>query len=533
MEPTMPKNGRMKLRDFKKIIHLHQNTHLSLREIASVLKTPKSTVADYLSRFKKSGKTLSDLESLSDDEIYAFHFPEESKRPKQQLRKMLPNFEQMDLELKKKYVARELLWEEYKQRFPGAHYEYTHFCNLYRAWKKRVSISKRVSHKAGEKMFIDYSGLRWYIVDRDTGEAQDVDIFVSVLGASGMTYSEASMDQTTPSVIASLIRAFEYYGGLPELVVPDHMKTIVTKADNYEPVIKGTFLDMGDHYGVIFLPTRPYRAKDKAKVELTVKLVQRWILARLRHTTFFTLAELNQAIAELLVIFNNKVVKRYDKSRYQLLLELDKPALKPLPMQRYSYREFKQCRVNIDYHVELEGCFYSVPYQLGGETVSAIYTVDSIELFHNNKRVALHVRLYKKGSYSTHKKDMASSHRHYGTWSPSHRINWGANFGDYTKRLIEHILAVRPHPEKDFRTYRTFPEKVRPNARSKPSIGRFFICLRQAPNRQSRLLLTSKPTGRIEKYFWLREVHFQVPQGVAFGVRTDSPLKPHSSQIFY
>lgn len=448
----MPKNGRMKLRDIKKIIHLHQKAHLSLREISFLLKTPKSTVADYLSRFKKSDKTLSDLELLSDDEIYAFLFPEESKRPKQRLRKMLPDFVQMDLELRKKYVTRELLWEEYKQKFPGAHYEYTHFCNLYRAWKKRVSISMRVHHKAGEKLFIDYSGLRWHIIDRDTGEVQDVDIFVSALGASGMTYSEASMDQTTPSVIASVIRAFEYYGGLPELVVPDNMKTIVTKADHYEPVINDTFLDMGDHYGVIFLPTRPYRAKDKAKVELSVKLVQRWILARLRHTTFFTLAELNQAIAELLVIFNNKVVKRYGKSRYQLYLELDKPALKPLPTQRYLYREFKQCQVNIDYHIELKDCLYSVPYQLRGETVSAIYTTDSVEIFYNNKRVALHVRLYKKGAYSTQKEHMASSHRFYGTWSPSRLINWGANFGDYTKRLIEHILAVRPHPEMGFRS---------------------------------------------------------------------------------
>ncbi len=448
----MPKNGRMKLRDIKKIIHLHHKAHLSLREIERVMKTPKSTIANYIARFNNSGMTLDDIEARSEDEIYAALFPEESKRPKQRLRKRLPDLVKMDLALKEKYVTRELLWKEYVDLFPDTHYGYTHFCNLYRAWKKRVSITMRVSHKAGEKMFMDYSGVRWHIIDKNTGEAIDVEIFVAALGASGYTFAEASLDQTKPSVITSTIHAFEYFGGLTELIVPDNMKTAVTKADKYEPVINDTFQDMADHYGVLVLPARPYRAKDKPKVELSVKLVQRWILARLRHLVFFTLAELNQAIAVLLDDLNHRVIRRYGKSRYQLYLDLDKPALKPLPAQRYLYREFKQCKVNIDYHVELEGSFYSVPYQLAGERVSAIYTADSVELFHHNRRIALHVRLYQRGAYSTKEEHMASAHRIYGTWSPSRLISWGGSFGCYTQKLIEGILAAKPHPEMGFRS---------------------------------------------------------------------------------
>jgi transposase len=442
----------MKLHNVKRIIQLHHKAHLSLREIENALKKPKSTVADYIARFNKSGLTFEELEVKTVDEIYAAFFPEESRRPKQRLHKMLPDFAKIDIELKKKYITRELLWEEYVNRYPDIHYGYTHFCNLYKAWKKRISVSMRVSHKAGEKMFLDYSGLRWHIIDKITGEEIGVDVFVAALGASGYTFAHASLDQTKPSLITSTILAFEFFGGLTELIVPDNMKAAVTKADKYDPVINDTFQDMADHYGTIVFPARPYRAKDKPKVELSVKLVQRWILARLRHLDFFTLAELNLAIRDLLDNLNHRLIRRYGKSRYQLYMELDKPALKPLPSQRYRYREFKSCTVNIDYHVDIESSLYSVPYQLAGETVSAIYTTDSVEIFHNNKRIALHVRLYQKGAYSTKEEHMASAHRIYGTWSPSRLIRWGGSFGANTKKLIEDILASKPHPEMGFRS---------------------------------------------------------------------------------
>jgi len=448
----MLKNGRLKLRDIKRILQLKHKTNLSVRLIGKSLNKPKSTVSDYIERFNKSGLTLEDFDTKTADEIYNALFPEEPKKPKQRLRKILPDFTKIDLELKKKYVTRELLWEEYKALYPDNHYGYTHFCNLYKAWRKRTNISMRINHKAGEKTFIDFSGLKWEIINKDTGELIEVDIFVATLGASGYTYSEASLDQTKPSLIATTINALEFFKGVTEILVPDNMKSAVTKADKYDPTINETFQDMADHYGCVVIPARPYRKKDKAKVELSVKLVQRWILARLRHRQFFSLAELNQAIFDLLDYFNNRIVKRYGKSRLELYLELDKPALKPLPAKRYVYRELKSCKVNVDYHIELDGCYYSVPYQLAGMRVSAIYTSHSVEIFHNNKRVALHVRLYQKGAFATKEEHMASSHRAYAKWTPSRLIHWGGTIGVYTQTLISEILQSKPHPEMGFRS---------------------------------------------------------------------------------
>ena len=448
----MPKNGRMKLRDIKRILELYFRAHLSLRQIGTSLNKPKSTVSDYIARFNRSGLAIQDLGTKTADEIYAALFPEETKKPQQRLQKALPDFAHIDHELKKKYVTRLLLWEEYKECYPHSHYGYTHFCNMYRAWRKRINISMRVPHKAGEKMFLDFSGLKWHFIDADTGELREVDIFVAALGASGYTYAEATFNQTKPLLIASAINAFEYFKGVTEILVPDNLKPAVTKADRYEPDINDTFQDMADHYGCVVIPARPNRAKDKAKVELSVKLVQRWILARLRYRQFFSLAELNQAIFELLEYFNTRTIRRYGKTRNELYLSLDKPALTPLPATRYIYREFKSCKVNIDYHIELDGSFYSVPYQLAGQKVSAIYTTSSVEILHNNKRVALHVRRYQKGAYATKEQHMASAHRVYATWTPSRLINWGGTIGRHTQTLIEEILRSRPHPEMGFRS---------------------------------------------------------------------------------
>ena len=447
----MPKNGRMKLRLLKRIIKLHK-ANLSVREIARSVAAPKSTVADYISRFRRSGLNVEDFDQKSEAEIYHALFPEESSRPKQRLQKILPDFAWMHLELKKKFVTRLLLWEEYKNSVPHNFYAYTQFCNLYKAWRNKINVSLRINHKAGEKLFMDFSGLKWEIIDRFTGAAIEVEIFVATLGASGYTYAKATLNQTMQSLIGSAVDALEFFQGTTELLVPDNLKSAVTKADLYEPQINDSFQDMADHYGACVLPARPKKYKDKAKVELSVKLVQRWILARLRHQQFFSLAELNQAIFALLKNLNTRIIRRYGKSRYELYCELDRPALKPLPSQRYVFREHKYCTVNIDYHFELEGSFYSVPYQLAGEHISAIYTADSVEVFHNNKRVALHVRLYHKGAYSTKEDHMASAHKVYAKWSPSRLINWGGSIGVYTQKLISEILSSKPHPEMGFRS---------------------------------------------------------------------------------
>ena len=310
----------------------------------------------------------------------------------------------------------------------------------------------RQVHKAGEKMFIDYSGLTGKVIDKTTGAIEDADIFVAALGASGYTYAEASRDQTKPSFVNSHIHAFEYFGGVSGILVPDNLKSAVTLADRYDPDLNETFKDMADHYGAVVIPARPDKPKDKAKVELSVKLVQRWILARLRHRQFFCIAQLNEEIRVLLSEFNNKIIRYLGKSRKQLFHELDKPALSPLPQQRYVLKEFKYCRVNIDYHIQLKGSYYSVPYQLIGREVEARYTATCVDIYHENKRVAFHKRLYRKGSYSTHKQHMASSHRAYAEWTPSRMIRWAKTFGPNMEKLTETILTQKPHPEMGFRT---------------------------------------------------------------------------------
>ena len=273
----------------------------------------------------------------------------------------------------------------------------------------------RQVHKAGEKtpptagkMFVDYSGLKGEVIDPETGEIMYVEIFVAALGASGYTYAEASYSQKKHSFILSHVHAFNYFGGVPEIVVPDNIKSAVTRSDRYEPVINETYREMAEHYGTVIIPTRPYKPKDKAKVELSVKLVQQRILARIRERQFFSIEDLNEAIWELLDELNDRPIKKLNKSRRELYKEIDKPALKPLPASGYVIREFKLSKVNIDYHVEIEKCLYSVPYQLVQKTVQCRYTSSLVEIYYQNKRVAVHRRLYKVGSCSTNENHMAS-----------------------------------------------------------------------------------------------------------------------------
>lgn len=439
------------MRSIKRVIKLKHQGSLSARQVARALKIAKSTVCDYLSRYEDSELTLSDLEDLTEQEIYAALFPETGADTNRPPRKSLPDFALMHSELRKRHVTRQLLWEEYRSLHPDG-YAYTQFCNLYRKWARKLSISMRQIHKAGQKMFVDYSGLTAEIIDQKTGEVRKAEVFVASLGASGYTYAEACPNQKRQSFINAHIRAFEYYGGVTELLIPDNLKSAVIKADLYDPILGESYQDMAEHYGTAVMPARPGRPKDKAKVELSVKLVQRWILARIRHRRFFSLYELNETIRSLLDDLNGRVIKKLGKSRRQLYEEIDRPALKPLPSQRYILREFKLCRVSMDYHIELESCYYSVPYQLAGEQVEARYTQTSVEIFCRNRRVAVHKRLPNKWCYSTQRAHMASAHRAYADWTPSRICNWALSFGTYTARLVKAIMEEKPHPEMGFRT---------------------------------------------------------------------------------
>jgi len=438
---------RLKMRHIRKIIELHELTGLSVRQIKDALNLPKSTVSDYLTAFKASDLTREQLKSLNDDQIYTALFgekPKGSARP-------LPDFAKMNTALKKKHVTRSLLWEEYREQHPDG-LGYSQFCEHYRLWSKQVSVSMRQTHKAGEKLFVDYSGLTMEIIDPKTGEISKAEVFVAALGASGYSYAEASMSQQKHDFIASHVRAFEFFGGITEVLVPDNLKSAVTKTNWYDPDINESYQDMADHYGTVVLPARPYKPKDKAKAELSVKLVQRWILAKLRHRQFFSLHELNEAIWELLEDLNNRKMRHLNKSRRELFEELDQPVLKALPNRTYLYRDSKDCKVSIDYHIQLAGDYYSVPYQLAGKVVRARYTSTTVEIYHENKRVAVHPRGPGKGIAATQAEHMASAHKAYAEWTPSKLIGWGKGHGPYTGKLFEEIMMLRPHPEMGFRT---------------------------------------------------------------------------------
>jgi len=434
------------MRKIKKVIELYCNTSLSNRDIERASQLPSSTVNDYIKRFKDSDITFDELSDLSESQIYQKLFSE----PVKPRGKTKPDFAKINRELRKKNITRQLLWEEYKEQYPEG-MGYTQFCYHLSEWQKKLNVSMRQIHKAGEKLFIDYSGLKGEITDRMSGKKTLVDIFVATLGASGYTYAEASANQRLESFIDSHVNTFEFIDGVTQILVPDNLKSAVTKAHRYDPQINGSYQDMAEHYNTVIIPARPYSPKDKSKVELAIKLVQRWILAKIRNEIFFTVAELNKRIRELLDYYNGKKIKKLGKSRKELFLELDKPALAALPINRYEFKNVRWCRVNMDYHIEVEGSYYSVPHQLTGKEVLAKYNQRVVEISYNNKIIALHPRLATGQAY-TNKKHMPDSHRRYAEVSPSSLIEQAKAIGPQTDCLIHKIISEDKHPEKGYRS---------------------------------------------------------------------------------
>ena len=354
-------------------------------------------------------------------------------------------------ELPRKGVTRQLLWFEYKEKHPDG-YAYSQFCELFRQWSKRLDVTLRQEHKAGEKLFVDFAGKGIEVVNPATGEVAVAQIFVAVLGASNYTFVLAVPDQSLPWWITCHTKAFEYYNGLPEIVVPDNLKSGVSKACRYDPDLNPTYQRMGEHYGVAIIPARARKPKDKAKVEAGVLVVTRWITAALRNFTFFSMAELNEKITELLVKLNTRKFKKLPTNRKELFESLEKAVLRPLPAEPYEYAEWKpEVGVNIDYHVEVDGHYYSVHYTLVGKRVGVWMTARTLELLSNNRRVWLHVRSYVKGGYTTISEHRPKSHQKYLEWTPSRIITWAAANGPQTALLVDAVIKTRPHPEQGYR----------------------------------------------------------------------------------
>jgi len=442
-------NKRLSMRKIKEVLRLASRAGLGVRQIGRSLSLSHVTVSSYLERARVAGLTWPLPEELDEASLECLLFP--LKPQIRRANRPQPDWVYIHQELKRKGVTLQLLWQEYKEKHPDG-YQYSQFCELYRQWAKKLDLSLRQDHKAGEKVFVDYAGQTVPVVDPTTGEVRAAQVFVAVLGASNYTYAEAVWSQDLPSWIHGHVRAFEYFGGVPAIVVPDNLKAGVSKACRYEPDLNPTYHEMAVHYGTVVIPARTGRAKDKAKVEVGVQVVERWILAALRNRTFFTLAELNTAIAELLKQLNARPFKKLNGSRRTLFEALERPALRPLPQSHYKYAEWRKARVNIDYHIEVEGHYYSVPYTLVKEQVDVRLTATTLECFHRGKRVASHIRSFQKGKHTTAMEHMPKSHQRYLEWTPSRLIHWAEGIGEATAKVVETILSSRPHPEQGFRS---------------------------------------------------------------------------------
>jgi transposase len=439
------------MRKVKEVLRLRFECNLSERDIARSCQVARSTVADYLMKAKAARLGWPEAVALSEAQIDERLFPVQRipgsiKRPPpdcQYIYDQLRTYQKFNLTLSQ-------LWIEYKEKHTDG-YQYTQFCDLYHRWRGKLDYVMRQEHRAGEKVFIDYSDSLSF-VDPLTGEIILTQLFLAVWGASNYTYAEATLSQTLPEWVRSHVHAFEYFKCAPRVLVPDNLKSGVSKACKYEPELNPTYADLAEHYGCAVLPARPYRARDKAKVEVGVLIAQRWILAVLRHRTFYSLAELNAAIRECLERLNIRIMRHAQKSRRELFETLDRPSALPLPLRPYEYAEWCKARVNFDYHIEVDGHYYSIPFQLLHERLDIRLTATTIEAFHKGERVAAHVRSYVRGTPTTVSEHMPSEHRAYAEWSPARFIQWATKIGEATARLVEKILATRTYPEQAYRS---------------------------------------------------------------------------------
>lgn len=439
---------RLPMRKIREILRLKLTLGLSHRATASSLGVSVGAVGETARRAKQKGLSWDNIESSSDDALetllYGIKTTRRSDRP-------LPDFEYIHQELRRPGVTKELLHMEYLENNPDG-YQYSAFCTYYREWQKRMKLSMRQTHRAGEKMFVDYSGKKPTIVEAKTGEAKEVELFVAVLGASSLTYAEATHTQRSQDWIMSHVRSFEYFEGTPALIVPDQLRSGVSTPDRYEPQVQRTYEEMAAHYNAAVLPARSRKPKDKAKVEVAVQIVQRWILACLRNETFFSLEELNERIWDLLENLNNKPMRNYKASRRELFESIERAHMKPLAKDRFVYAQWKVVKVNIDYHIEFEGHFYSVPYQLLKEQAEVRATATTVEIYHKNKRIASHKRSFVSGRHTTVDAHMPKSHRSHLEWTPTRLIDWAGSIGPSTQAVTEQIFEQRRHPEQGYRS---------------------------------------------------------------------------------
>jgi transposase len=441
---------RLSMRKIREILRLKWVLGRSHREIARATGVGVGTVSEVAWRARTAGiDGWAAVEATDEPTLEARLYPSVVTTPG----RTLPDPVYLAKELRRPGVTLRLLHAEYMEQSPGG-YGYTQFCEAFRAWQKRRKLTMRQLNRAGDKAFIDYSGKKPSVVDPGTGERVEVELFVAVLGASSYTYAEATRTQRVADFVSSHVRALAFFGGVPAALVPDQLRSAVGRPCRYDPEAQRTYDELAGHYNTTILPARPAKPRDKALVEVGVQIAQRWILARLRNHIFFSLEELNDAIADLLVELNDRMMRRWRESRRQLFERLERPALRPLPDERFDFGEWKiDCGVNLDYHVDVGGHYYSVHYGLVHERVDVRIGAATVEIFHRSRRVAAHLRSYQKGGFTTLPEHMPALHRKHAEWTPERVAQWAGTVGPMTRALVETIMAERRHPEHGYRSW--------------------------------------------------------------------------------
>lgn len=439
---------RITMRKIRDVLRLRLEAGLSYRQISASTKISIGAIQKLLSSAQALSLSWPLPEELDDRQLAQLFYPGADTRVSS--RYQMPDWLTVHQELKSKGTTKLLLWEEYTQQYPNRCYSYSQFCDRYNQWRKRQKRSMRQLHKAGEKLFVDYAGKTVPIVNPQTGEVRDAQVFVAVLGASNYTYAEATASQSLPDWLQSHVRAFAYFGGTTELIIPDNLKSGVHKACRYDPDLNPSYQQLAEHYQVAVMPARPYKPKDKSKAEVGVQIVERWILARLRHHTFFSLVELNQCIRALLEELNAKPFKQLPGNRRQAFEQLDRPALKPLPLHPYRYVDIKAVKVNIDYQVEYHHHLYSVPHQYVGERLELHAADTLIQLYFRQRCIASHPHKRYPGT-TTDAAHMPDRHSKHQQWTPGRLKQWAQKIGPETLEWVSDRLAQKAHPEQAYR----------------------------------------------------------------------------------
>jgi transposase len=436
------------MRKLREVLRLRYSADLSIRQISASTKISVGSIQNVLKLAEQHQLSWPLPDGLDDQALALKLYPASDAKPSAKLEP--PVWSEMHRELKKKGMTKQLLWEEYSQQFPNRCYSYSQFCARYADWLKKQKRSMRQTHRAGEKLFIDYAGPTVPVVCATTGEIRPASIFVAVLGASNYTFAEATRSQSLPDWLGSHARAFEFFGGTPQLLVPDNLKSGVSKACRYEPELNPAYQQLAAHYGVAVMPARPYKPKDKAKAEVGVQIVERWILAKLRQQTFFSLAELNHCLQALLTELNHKPFKQWPGNRRQWFEQLDRPALKPLPKQAYQFVDIKTAKVAIDYHIPYDRHLYSVPHHCVGEAVEVHAGEHLLEVYFHHQRIASHVRKFYPGT-TTDPAHRPEKHAKHQQWTPGRLMNWAQALGPEVLIWVKTQLQRQPHPEQAYR----------------------------------------------------------------------------------